>query len=351
MFTSVSSKAISQRIYTRASLLSVESGGRKMVRYIIIRFLWMCVILMIVGTIAFYGARIAHMVIWGQRMPLFDLLPIVREQFLVYLERIVTEWNWGYVGSPASPESIIETMRNAVPYTLRINLIAMGIAIGLALFFGVTSAWKKNTVYDYAVNTFCLVFSSIPSYVWILGAMIVFGIWYKWLPVIFPLHSGAPWHFYVRGYFLPVLAMIGMPLAVLTQMIRGEITEQYNADFLLLAKVKGLRKDQIVIRHLIRNSILPALEKIPALFTTVMFNGFIVEAIYNVPGVARFFIRNVHSAGGHGSRDYAYFVIDAQVVVIVTLFYAVLALMMTLVVDILYAVIDPRITIVGGKKQ
>ena len=322
-----------------------------MARYLIIRFLWMLFILLVVGTIAFFGARMAHMSLWGPSRPFAVLFTAARDQFQDYIGAIISDWDWGTTGSFTHPVPVLESMRNAVPYTLRINLIAMGIAIVLSLIFGVTSAWKKNSVYDYVVNTFCLLFGSIPSYVWILGAMIVFGIYYKWIPVLFPIYSGAPWHVIVRGYILPVVALIGFPVAILTQLIRSEIIEQYNADFMLLAKVKGLRKKQIVFKHLMRNSVLPALEKIPALFTTVMFNGFIIETIYNVPGVARFFIRHTVPGGGHGSGRSApaVFSIDAEVMVAVTLFYAILALSMTLVVDVLYVLIDPRITIGGGK--
>ncbi len=327
--------------------IQCHAGGDVHDQNIIIRTLWLFVVLFIVGTVVFYASQMTMMAFFGQRAPFFEIFARTRRLYSDYLGGILSEWDWGATGNPGFKTPVWQTIRETAPYALRLNLVAMAVSIVLALFFGITTAWKKNTVYDYVVNTFCLVLSSIPAFIWIFGLMVLFGFRLRWVPPLFPLYSGAEWHVIALGYVIPTLALIGMPLAVLTQLIRGELSEQLDADFLLLAKVKGLRKDQIVSKHLLRNSILPALEKVPVLFASVMFNSFLLELIYGVPGVGRWFFRNIYEP----MMDTGYFLIDVNVMVAVSLFYAVLALAMILIVDVLYVIIDPRIALGDNKEQ
>lgn len=128
-------------------------------------------------------------------------------------------------------------------------------------------------------------------------------------------------------------------------MTRGELTEALDSQYMVLARIKGLNKRPLVVKHGLRNSLIPIMPLIITTFVSVMMNSFFVERAYSIPGVASWFLRSLVTP----NMDSFVLYIDPSVVLMISAFYSALSLIFSLAIDILYCVIDPRIRM-GSKK-
>ena len=226
-----------------------------------------------------------------------------------------------------------------------INFVAFIYYIVVGIILGIVSAIKKNTFIDRAISTITLIISSIPSFTLVLILILVVGFQLRWLPPVYlPMYTG--FNLWVLSLIIPITALAIGQVAHITRMVRGELIEILDSDFLLLAKVKGLNKRQLIFRHALNNSMAPILPTLTSTFILVLANSFIIEKISGIRGVANLFLRSIITPTEFGGGS---ILIDIPVAILICVLLTLMSLVIALLLDVLYRFIDPRVRI-GARK-
>ncbi|MBN1933518.1 MAG: ABC transporter permease [Anaerolineae bacterium] len=219
-----------------------------------------------------------------------------------------------------------QTVNALVTQSLPISahLGAMALALGLAIGIpaGCIGALKQNTMVDYATSFFAILGRSIPNIV--LGPILIwiFALKLGWLPV-------ARWQG-PKYWILPAITLGYGLSAGIARLTRGSLLQVIQEDYIRTARAKGLREYFVIVRHALKNSMIPVVTVLGPLFAAVLTGGFTVEIIFGIPGLGRHFTTSI------GNRDY-------PIVLGTTLLYAVAIVIANLLVDVTYAWLDPRI--------
>jgi oligopeptide transport system permease protein len=266
----------------------------------------------------------------------FEPIPISK-QYVAWVKNILTKWDWGLstkleVGRPA-----FDLIKDRMGTTMTINIIALFFYIPIGLSLGIIAALNKNKPIDNIISVAVMIMISIPSFVVMVLLVLLFGYNLEWVPSIFPAKDALT-EIRLLGLILPVMAMSFGPIAGLTRLTRAELTEVLTSEFLLLARTKGLTRRQAVIRHALRNSMVPLVPGIIFSFVGILSGSVIIEMIYSIPGTGQVFIRAL--------TKNAY---DYNVLLCSTAFYTTVGLFAVLIVDLTYGIIDPRIRM-GAKR-
>ncbi len=257
-------------------------------------------------------------------------------QFGIFLRNIFTRWDWGVSDKLYVGQDVAAVFADKLPATMIVNLYSILFSIPIGIGFGVIAAMKKNSMIDHAVSTLTMVAISVPSFVY--AFIIQYFLSYKlgWLP--FLMKSGNDWfspEMFVS--MLPVILSLSLGvIAGFTRTTRAELCEVMTSDYMLLARTKGLTKMQATIRHGLRNCLVVVLPSVFGYFVGIMSGSFIIEKIFAVPGVGSLYINSING------RDYPMFIM-------LTVFYTAVGLAASIIVDISYGFIDPRIRI-GGRR-
>jgi oligopeptide transport system permease protein len=216
--------------------------------------------------------------------------------------------------------TVTDIVADTVPASIFLGLIALTLALAVCLPLGVAAAaW-----HDRWIDRICVLFAtlgiSLPNF--ILGALLIwiFSLKLGW----FQARWGTP-----GSALLPAVTLGAMPCAQLTYLLRSSLLETLGADFIRTARAKGVRESLVLFKHALRNSLIPVLSLLGPLFAILVAGSFVVEYVFAIPGMGRFFITAVTD------RDY-------PLVMGVTLVYTAILVCANLTVDILYSVVDPR---------
>lgn len=253
------------------------------------------------------------------------------QQYAAWLTGIFTKWNWG-VSSAISPNSsAIAIIGSRLGPTVLINVFAMIIAVPLGFIFGIIAALHKNKPVDHVISTLVMVMISVPSFVTISLLMLWLSFQTGWLPSAWPGNAAtATAGDYAAAMVIPVLSLSFGSIAGFTRYTRAELTEVMASDFLLLARTKGLTRTQCIVRHALRNSMVPLVPMIIGEFVGVLSGSMILEQLYAIPGIGSLFVDSITQ------KDYNVLLVDMAV-------YTVIGLLANLLVDLSYGIIDPRI--------
>lgn len=274
------------------------------------------------------------------RMSFFDNFQLAFRSYKIYITNIATDWNWGYIRDEAIWDIFIEKMY----VTLRINGIVLISFLTIGIFLGVVSALKRNSLTDKVISSVTIFFNAIPPFFLILPLIILLAYRIELLPPQFPVPTDDA-HTKALGYIIPILALSGPAISNITRLVRGELIESIDAEYMTLARVKGLTRRRAIVKHGFRNALVPVIPEIPTLFMMVLMNSFFIESIYKIHGLAKWYLdsmyRRVMVGGG-------YFYIIIPNAMIISLFYAGLVTSLSIVTDVSLGIIDPRIRV--GKK-
>ncbi len=261
-------------------------------------------------------------------------VPIL-EQYFNWIKNIVTKWDWG-TSTEISPNlSAIKIIGQKLPYTIKVNIWAVFISVPLGILLGIWAALKKNSMTDHIISTGVMIFISIPSFVIITFLMLIFCYKLQWLPTKWP-SSSSPLNIRALGYILPVACLSFGSIAGYCRFTRAELCEVMSSDYLLLARTKGLTKKQSILRHALRNAMVPIVPAILAEFIGVLGGSMILENLYGIPGIGRLYINSI------SLKDYNVLLVDMAV-------FTTIGLLSGVLLDISYGFIDPRIRM-GAKK-
>ena len=236
------------------------------------------------------------------------------------------------------------------PATIELAIAAMAIAVVTGVVFGTLAAVRRHSLLDYVSSTVVLLGVSIPTFWLGLILIIIFGLWLRWLPIsgrVDPRLGADPslpfltlasvlhgnWAVAkdaLRHLILPALTLAAWPAAIVARMTRASLIESLGQDYVRTARGKGLPEQLIVVGHAARNALLPVLTVVGLEFGTLLGGAVVTETIFSWPGLGQLTVTAI------GARDYQ--MVQGVVVLLGAVF-----VLLNLLVDVLYAVLDPRI--------
>jgi len=258
----------------------------------------------------------------------YGLTKPYHEQYLIYLGNIA-RGDFGQ-SMKSTTQTVNQMIGSGFPVSAYLGLQALLVALCLGPVLGVIASLNQNKWPDYLSMVVAILGISVPSFV--LGTVLIQFVAAKSggiLPV-----SG--WRS-VRHTILPTIALAMSPLAFTARLMRSSMLEVLNQDYIKTATSKGLAGGTVIVKHAIRNAILPIVSVLGTITTNLVVGSFVVEKIFAIPGLGMYFVSSITS------RDY-------PIIMGTTVFYALVLIVMLLMVDIAYVLIDPRIKLMkeGG---
>ncbi len=251
--------------------------------------------------------------------------PLYR-QFTTYLGKVVTgDFGESFQFRPQTVNSIIG---RTFPVSLRLGAYATLFAVALGMTLGTIAAVNQNRWPDYLSTTFSILFYSLPNFV--MGFLLIL------LLAVFLPRRGVDLGFNVGGierwqdWVLPTIALGAAPMATIARYTRSSVIEAIRSDYVRTARAKGVRERGVVIRHVLRNALIPVVTLVGPIFAAIGTGSFFVEEVFNIPGMGPYFVESIVAK-------------DQPMVLAVVLIYGLFLALMNLVVDIVYGFIDPRI--------
>lgn len=247
----------------------------------------------------------------------------VWEQFVNYLVNML-HGDFGISYTLYKERAVSELLGDAskLSFSLGFSACIIGTIIGMGL--GIFAALRKNTIWDTISTGISVLGVSIPSFVFALLLVIVLGNQLKILPSQFSPRNA------FMSSILPVLALSMSVIANVARFTRTEMISVLNSEYITLAKAKGLDKRTLIMRHTLRNSLIPVITILGPILVNLMTGTMVVEYICGVPGLGKLLINSIHAN-------------DVNIIIACSFLYAALYIIMTLVIDVAYGLIDPRI--------
>jgi peptide/nickel transport system permease protein len=245
----------------------------------------------------------------------------------------MVQGNWGY--SFVSRVPVRELIMQRLPVTLFVLGSAYIVALLVALPIGILSAIKPYSIFDQIATTFAFIGYSLPTFFTGLLFILLFSIYLEWLPFIYSSTieaTGIAWALeHLRQGAMPIAVLGLFQAAFLTRFVRASMLEVINQDFVTTARAKGQRERLVILKHALRNAMIPVITviayQIPGIFTGAL----ITEQIFRVPGIGSLLIRSIESN-------------DTPVAMAIVFVNSALVILFNLLVDIVYGFLDPRIT-------
>lgn len=220
--------------------------------------------------------------------------------------------------------TVNEILAQSLPVSATLGSLALIVAAFTGVSLGAYAAMRQHQIADSASMLLALVAISLPAFVTGPILILIFCFWLKWLPV----GGWTGW----QSWILPVLTLALPYAAYIARLMRGSMLEVLSQDYIRTAKAKGLSEVQVVWKHALQIAVLPVVSFFGPLTANLLTGSIVVETIYNVPGSGRFFVNSILNG-------------DAFLLGGVTIVYCTLLVLMNLLVDILYGVLDKRITL------
>ena len=269
----------------------------------------------------------------------YNLRQAFLEQFTIYLGNVLQ----GDLGPSfaSRARSVNDIIRQTLPVSAQLGLLSILLGAAIGIPAGIFSALRQNTWVDYTSSTIAVLGLSIPNIVLAPLLIYLFAVQFDWFPAarwainykemvfgIFPPINELG-DFFLHAT-LPVVTLGTGIAASFSRLTRASLLQTIREDFIRTARAKGIRYNTVIVRHALRNSLIPVITIFGPLFAGLITGTFVVEQFFAIPGMGQFFIDSV------GNRDY-------PVVLGTTLVYAVILITANLLVDIAYAWVDPRI--------
>lgn len=265
----------------------------------------------------------------------------LEEDYLISV-KIGSVWlRWMNFGPSYSSRSrtVNDIFRQQLPISAQLGTMALLVALIIGMPLGIIAALKQNTVFDYLSMSVAIIGVSVP--VIVLGPLLIwiFGVTLKWLPptgwgakppyLLGFLPSKWGWDFF-RFAIMPSVALGLGSSAVIARLTRASLLQTIREDYIRTARAKGLQERLVITRHALKNSLIPVVTILGPMFAALVTGTFVTELVFGIPGMGKYFVTSITN------RDY-------PVIMGTILLYAVFLVIANLVVDIVYAYLDPRI--------
>ncbi len=308
-----------------------------MAKYIMKRIVYMIITLFIVASLTFFLMKLipgspfnnfeklseVQQNILLDKYGLKDPVPVQYFHYMVNMVKGDLGVSFQFDNTP-----VTELLVNRVGPSAQLGLQAMVVGAIIGIILGVLAALKQNTWIDYLCTFIAVVGKSIPSFIFAGLMQYYIAVKLGWLPVM--LWRGPEYT------ILPTIALAMFPISIAARFMRTEMVEVLGSDYITLAKAKGASSFQISVKHALRNALIPVVTVLGPLAVSLMTGSLVIEQIFGVPGIGEQFVKSIN-------------VNDYPVIMGTNILFAVLFVIVTLIVDLLYGIIDPRIRISGGK--
>ncbi|WP_307992162.1 ABC transporter permease [uncultured Clostridium sp.] len=222
--------------------------------------------------------------------------------------------------------SVNDIIERGFPVSARVGILAALIAVPVGISIGIISAIKRGRILDYGAMAFATIGISIPSFILTVLLMYLFCNILKLLPT----YGLTSW----KHYILPVICLAFGPISYIARLIRSSMLEVIRYDYIRTARAKGVSEFLVIMKHALKNACIPVVTYLGPMIAGLLTGSFIIERLFAIPGMGRDFVTSI------SDRDYS-------VILGMTIFFGAFVILANIVVDILYCIIDPRISMEG----
>ncbi len=305
-----------------------------MFKYIVKRLLLGIFTLFILATIVFFGMKAmpgspfsrdnkaipaATMEALNKK---YGLDKPVSEQYVVYMKNVI-HGDFG-VSISKKGQSVTEIIKTRLPVTAKLGVIAFVVSMVVGITLGVISALTNKQWVNSLITILATIGVSVPGFLLAMLMMILLAVNLKLLPVV-GLETPA-------SYIMPVLALSFSPISTITRLTRSSLRDVMGSDFITLARSKGTKESMVVIKHGLKNALLPVITYAGPMFAGMITGSLVIETLFSIPGIGREFTTSI------SNRDYT-------LCMGLTILLGALVIIMTLVSDVVSAMVDPRIKV------
>lgn len=210
--------------------------------------------------------------------------------------------------------------------SIKLGLIALAVAIIIGIPLGCIAAYNRGSWLDGFLRVITTVGVAIPGFVLATLLLVTFAVKLQWLPTI----SGSLDGF--KAYIMPIISLSAYMTCYLAKLTRTSMLDAINQDYIRTARAKGVKTKSLILKHALRNSLIPVITYLGPVLAGIITGSFVVESTFSIPGLGKYFVQSVLA------RDYT-------VIMATTFILSALVIFMNLVVDIAYKIVDPRITL------
>ncbi|UXH45099.1 ABC transporter permease [Rossellomorea vietnamensis] len=241
-------------------------------------------------------------------------------QYLLYLKSLISLDFGPSITQPS--QTVNDLLGRGFPISFELGMTTLIIAVLSGIILGVLAALRHNGIIDYMAMTFAVLGISIPNFV--MATLLIQQVAVTW--GILPVATWTSW----RHMILPTLALATGPMAIIARLTRSSMLEVLTQDYIRTARAKGLSPVKIVVKHALRNALLPVVTVLGTLAAGILTGTFVIEQIFAIPGMGKYFVESINQ------RDY-------PVIMGTTVFYSAFLIVMLFLVDLAYGFLDPRI--------
>lgn len=226
--------------------------------------------------------------------------------------------------------SVNDIIKDGFPVSFQLGMEAVLIAVIIGIPAGILAAVKQGKWQDHVVN-FCTTLGvAVPSFV--VAALLIYVLSTKLY--LLPSAMWEGWQYQI----MPALALSGMPMSFIARLTRSSMLDVLGQDYIKTARAKGLSRLTVLFKHALPNSLIPVITYIGPMAAGILTGSFVIESIFAIPGLGQYFVTSIYN------RDYT-------VILGVTIFYSVIVIVLNMLVDLIYPLLDPRIKIGSGKGE
>ncbi|HIX05020.1 MAG TPA: ABC transporter permease [Candidatus Fournierella pullicola] len=241
-------------------------------------------------------------------------------QYVNYMSRLLFQADFGV--SLKTGRDVFETITTGMQVSAKLGLSAAAVAVAFGLVLGSVAALNRGKFIDRIVVFFTTLATSAPSFVLATLLLLVFSIQLGWVPV---------WSATEQNYVLPVISLCMYPMAYITRLTKTSMLDALNQDYIRTARAKGVASYKVIFKHALRNALIPVVTYVGPMVAFIITGSMVVESIFSTGGLGSYFVSSITN------RDYT-------LIMGVTIFLAILMVTANLITDIVYKLIDPRIT-------
>lgn len=309
-----------------------------MLKYILKRLAISCVTLLIIVFILYLLLQLMPGTPFNDEKLTADQIAIIKAkygldkpflvQFFNYL-KMMLQGDFGVSYSIQKNMPVSQILNARLWVSIRLGLQAVGLGLIVGLILGIIGALKKNTWLDTLSSTIAVLGVSIPSFVFALFFILLFARKLNLLPVLYSLKSP------FISSIMPTVALSVFAIASIARFTRSEMAEVLTSEYMQLAQSKGLNKFTLIFKHALRNTMIQVITILAPLIVGLMTGSLVIEQMFSIPGIGQLLTMGIQ-------------VNDYNVIMACTFVYSALYIIVMLIVDILYGIIDPRIRLVKG---
>ncbi|SDZ22760.1 oligopeptide transport system permease protein [Proteiniborus ethanoligenes] len=250
-------------------------------------------------------------------------------RYISYLKNVILKGDFGNSYSIQKDAAVSDLLKSRLSISIKIGIQSLMLGSFIGLILGIVAAVNKNTKWDTITTIFAVIGISVPSYVFALGLSYFLGYKLKLFPFTYDIYQS------FKSSLLPTIALSMFVIATVARFMRTELVEVLGSEYITLAEAKGLKIRKVIFRHSVRNALIPVITVLGPITVSLMTGSLVVERIFGIPGIGDLLVTAIS-------------VNDFNVVISIAFFYSMFYILMMLIIDILYGVIDPRIRIAKG---